>query len=227
MASETLVGTSVAARVNLLPPEIAEHRKVQQVYVGLAAAALGAAAVVGMLVMVQAGKVSDAKSDLAVAHTEQAKLQQRFDSLQYVRTLNAKVDAHKALVVEAMGQEVRWSGYLNDLGLRIPANVWVTKFHAVQNLDGAAATTTAAGGPSLVPAGIGEVTVSGKAFEHTDVAAWLDTLARQKGYSNAYFSKSEVDTGIKQRQIINFETSVTLTPQALSKRFVAKPAGSK
>ena len=69
------------------------------------------------------------------------------------------------------------------------------------------------------------MTVDGVAFTHDDVAVWLDSLAKQKGYVNPYFSKS-AEEFIGPRKVAKFTTTVALTPDVLSGRYAKKPAGS-
>ncbi|MGH8880358.1 MAG: hypothetical protein ACRD0P_23890, partial [Stackebrandtia sp.] len=69
----------------------------------------------------------------------------------------------------------------------------------------------------------------GKAYTHRDVAAWLDMLAKQKGYAQPYFTSSakelsEAD-GDDSAEPVTFSSQVTITDDALSGRYTDK-AGS-
>jgi Tfp pilus assembly protein PilN len=119
------------------------------------------------------------------------------------------------MLTEAMGQEVRYSGFLSDLSLSVPENVWLKSLTFTQ------APTTASVG-STEP-GVGTVTVSGVGFSHDDVAVWLESLAGQKGYTNPYFSSS-TETLIGSRTVVDFESTATLTSEALSREYTT-PAG--
>ena len=55
--------------------------------------------------------------------------------------------------------------------------------------------------------GIGTVTFSGVGFNHDDVAVWLESLAKQKGYANPYFSTS-TEALIGTRTTVNFASTV-------------------
>ncbi|HVF19314.1 MAG TPA: PilN domain-containing protein [Mycobacteriales bacterium] len=210
MASHTTTTTTTTvARVNLLPPEIAEAQRARKIQAGLAAAVIGAVAVVGVLYLVEASKLKDAESDLVVAQQRGAALQTERAQLQSVADTYAAVAAKEALLRSALTQDVAWSGYLNDLMLTIPDNVWLTSM---------AATVGGAGSvlPGSPPA-IGTVTFAGMAFDHDDVATWLEVLSRQKGFSNAYFTSSS-KSSIGTRDLYGFASSVTLNEAALSNR---------
>ena len=98
------------------------------------------------------------------------------------RVVYAQVEAAEAQLAQAMGQEVRWSYFLNDLSLGMPGKVWLTSMTVTQNVDsrGCGCGPGATRRHSSTP-GIGTVTFEGKGYKHNDVAAWLDALAKQKG----------------------------------------------
>ncbi len=67
------------------------------------------------------------------------------------------------------------------------------------------------------------MTFTGVGFAHDDVAVWLESLAKQKGYANPYFANS-TEALIGTRKVVNFTSTTTLTSAALSGRYTA-PAG--
>jgi hypothetical protein len=85
------------------------------------------------------------------------------------------------------------------------------------------AGTAAPSGQSVLDPGLGTVTFDGKGFEHDDVASWLESLAKEKGYSNPYFSISELvtegDLTAGGRKLVHFTSTANLTPAALSNRY--------
>jgi Tfp pilus assembly protein PilN len=217
-----VVGTSGVRlpRVNLLPPEIHEAARFRRFQLAMVGAGVAAVAVVGALAYMAHSDVSKAKSQVAAAQAEQANLQKQQASLQYVADIRSQVDAKKAMLVQAMSPEIRWSYYLNDLSLRIPDHVWLTNLTATETGATAAPSTSTAAAPALAQAGIGTVTFGGVAFSHDDVATWLDTLAKEKGFANAYFSNSSKSL-IGSRSVVDFTSSVTVTSAALSGRYTA------
>ena len=54
------------------------------------------------------------------------------------------------------------------------------------------------------------------------MAAWLNSLAKQKGYTQPYFSDSTVDPLGTNDQAVKFTSQVTVTEDALSKRYTEK-----
>ena len=77
---------------------------------------------------------------------------------------------------------------------------------------------------NYIDAGLGTVNFEGTALKHNDVATWLDSLAKQKGYDQPYFTDSTEEL-LGDTVIVKFKSQVTLTEDALSKRYVQK-AGS-
>lgn len=204
-------------RVNLLPPEIAERATLRKAQLAMAGCGLAAVAVVGVMTMNASAKVNDANEAKAEAAAASVRLDKELDSLQNVRDIYARVDAANATLASAMSTEVLWSSYLHDLTLTIPENVWLTSMSVSVNAPavptGKPKPGSATSGPVLDP-GIGTVTIAGTAFSHDDVAAWLESLAKQKGYANPYFTQS-VEALIGERKVVNFTSTVNLTPAAL------------
>lgn len=206
-------GTVVLPRVNLLPPEIAEQARFRRVQGGLGLAVVAAVGVVGLLYTGAAGSVSDAQNTLDTANSQQAALARQTAQYHDVTSVYARTAAAQQMLVQAMGPEVRYSRFLNDLSLSIPEHVWLTDVTFNQQVAAAAAAGTAPAG------GLGTVTLNGVAYDHDDVAVWLESLATQKGYANPSLQNA-TESLIGSRRVVNWSTTVTLTPDALSGRYV-------
>ena len=212
-----LVGTGqpTLPRVNLLPPEIAQKRAFRRVQMCMGGAVLGSVAVVGLLYLSAAHGVTSAQSDLDAARTQQATLQQQVSSYAGVTAIYNAADAAQAQLTVAMGDEVRYSQLLNDLSLAIPGNVWLNNVSFTQGgPPGALPATPSATG--VAP--IGTATFQGVAFSHDDVASWLEAMGRLKTYANPYFSSS-TEALIGSRPVVNFSSTVDVTPAAQSHRY--------
>ena len=204
-------------RVNLLPPEILEAARFRRFQLAMVAAGVAAVAVVGGLYYNAHQGVSHAKADLASAQSTQSSLENQKSQLQAVQDVYDQVAAKKAMLAQAMGPEIRWSYYPTDLALKVPDHVWLTGVTATETIAGPS-TAAAPAATSVLPAGIGTVSFQGTAFSHDDVATWLDALAKERGYSNAYFTNS-TKAQLGPRDVVNFQSSVTLTSAALSGRY--------
>jgi Tfp pilus assembly protein PilN len=211
-------GVPVMPRVNLMPPEIAEAARFRRLQLAMGGAVVAAFGIVAALYMQAHSGVADAQQQLDAANAQHATLQTQLNSLQSVQNVYSEVAARQAMLTEAMGDEIRWSTYLNDMSLRVPDNVWVTNVTATELTGGPTATTTA------TTSGIGNVAFTGVAFSHDDVATWLESLAKEKGYVDPYFTNS-TEAKIGDRTVVNFTSSVDLSDAAKSGRYT-KPAGS-
>ena len=218
--------TQLAAlpRVNLLPPEVAESRRLRKVQTGLAGGVALAVVVSGALALAASNQVSAAQDDLDASKAKSTQLNAEAARYADVPRVYAEVSAAEAQLSQAMGREVRWSYFLNDLSLRTPSKVWLTSMSVTETVDSSAAvvapgTTTAYGDP-----GIGTVTFAGKGYQHNDVASWLRALGQQKGLANPYFSQS-IKEKIDSQDSVTFTSQATITEDALSGRYTGK-AGS-
>jgi Tfp pilus assembly protein PilN len=215
-----LVGTSVGSlpRVNLLPPEIAEKAAFRKVQMGLGCAVLAAIGIVGLLYASASSSVSSAQQSLDSETAKTTSLQAQSAKYRDVTATYSAAAAAQAQLTTALGDEVRYSQLLNDLSLSVPSTVWLKSLAFTQTAAAATAPATTA-----APAGIGTVTVAGVGFTHDDLAVWLESLAALKTYSNPYFSTSS-ELLLGSRKVVNFSSTATVTPAALSGRYT-KPVG--
>ena len=228
MTVTTFATTTTApttAKVNLLPPEIHEERVVRRAKLGLVLGLVGCAAVVGVLYTGAHHSVTAAQSDLDTANQQKTALQADVARLNNVSQVYGQVAAREAMLTQLMGDEVQWSHYMNDLSLTVPSNVWLTSVVIGQTGASTAARTPATGASqSIFDAGIGSITFNGVALSHDDVAVWLESLAKERGYANPYFTSS-TEAELYNHTVYNFTSSVNVTPDAYSGRYT-KPAGS-
>lgn len=230
-ASTVASGHVVLPRVNLLPPEIAEQARFRRVQGGLGVTLVLALGAVGVLYAGASGSASDAQTRLDSASAERAGLVSQTAKYRDVTSVYARRAAGQQMLVQAMGAEVRYSRYLNDLTVTIPDGVWITNATFTQAADGAgaaaatagaaapaASAATTAGTASTAATAIGTVTLTGVAYEHDDVATWLESLGRQKGYATASLSSS-AEVLLGTRKVVNWSMTVTLTTDALSRRY--------
>ena len=131
----------------------------------------------------------------------------------------------------AMGNEVRWSFFLNDLALTMPSGV---------SLDTLAVTSPAPGAPTQATApssagastaadptsgrrrpGLGTMNVSAKAFTYNSVANWLDSLAKLPTIADPYVGSISAGTE-EGTKIVTFSSTGNVTAEALSKRYQAR-----
>jgi Tfp pilus assembly protein PilN len=200
----------VLPSVNLLPPELAEQARLRRLKVVLAG---GLVATVGVVGALYAGAVSDvagATAEVAAVTERSSDLQRETRALGHVDEVYRSAEQAEARLAAAMGQEVRFSQFLDDLSKDVPEHVWLTDITFTQT-----APDAADGGP-----GIGTVTFTGVGFRHDDVAAWLESLAEQKGFADPYVTDSTAGL-IGGRKTVSFTSSVTLTADALSGRYTA------
>jgi len=217
----TLLRQDFLPHVNLLPPEIAARVRFRKVQCGLGMAVVAAVAAVGLLVVSAGSSVADAEEQVQAAGTEQTRLQAEARPFAEVGAVYARAAAAEQMLVQAMGQEVRYSRFLNDLSLTVPPEVWITNASFAQ--DGgtaAAAAGPAVAGTTSTPAGLGTITLTGIAFDHDDVALWLEVLAKQRGFA-APFLQSSTEALLGTKKTVNWTTSIVLSPDALSNAYPA------
>jgi Tfp pilus assembly protein PilN len=250
MAAETrLVGGGLASlpRVNLLPPEIAERAQLRKIQGGLAGVVVLAVAAMGFLYVGATDSVGTAQDRVEAASAEQRTLQAQKADLANVTAVFQQAATAQALLTQAMGSEIRFSRFLSDMSLSMPDNVWIVNAAYTQTgavaaaqaapVAAAAPGTTAQTPASTTPAGtaaaaapavgavgaVGTLVVSGVAYNHNDVATWLESLAKSAGLESPTLQASTRGL-IGTRSVVTWSTTVNLSAKALSGRYTT-PAG--
>lgn len=225
-------------RVNLMPEVIAAEARVRQakgVLVGAAACSLLA---VGGLYLLATNDVNAAQERVDVATAQSLVLQQELAKYADVPKVQAEVALAQQQAYMAMGGEVRFSFLLNNLALTIPRNTSLTSFNAVINGLPPEATAVDQQGEVVAESetdvlsvlgnsGIGTIEYKGEARRYADVAAFLDSLAKQKTLLDPFpgtVQTAEAE-GEATAKGVTFDSKVTITAKALSNRYDPK-AGS-
>jgi Tfp pilus assembly protein PilN len=199
-------------RVNLLPIEIIEGRRFRRTQ-GL----LGAT-VVGVLVLAGAGTyvaqrgVAAADEQLVAAQARVSTQQAEKARFASVPKVIAEVDAANTARVLALGADVLWYRYLNDLDGARPNGVKLSGMTLALS-----AGPAAAGADPLTQAGIGTVTLEGTATRYGQVASWLEELNKITGLGS-----SSLTNAAKDEDVVTFSSGVVLTADALSGRYLKK-----
>jgi Tfp pilus assembly protein PilN len=208
-----------APRVNLLPPEITAQRAVRRLAAMLAGAVVLCAVGVGGGYAYAGLGEGKAQSDLASAQSVQTSLQRQQRSLLPAQQAQNQIQAAEAALTAAMGSEVLWSRYMDDLRLRRPEGV---RFSSVKLDPTTAAGSTGSAASSgststAAPGAIATLTLSGKAATQPDVASLLDQLAQIKGFAAVYLTSTDRDSGAAN--VVTFTATASVTPDALSHRY--------
>ena len=217
VTSEELLGSGAAVlpRVNLLPPEILVRRFVRRVQYGLAGAGVTSVALLGLLYVGAVSNANDAEAELRKETATGQAVQAEQAKYADVDAVYARAEAAEVMLTQAMGEEVRYSSHLQQLARTVPDRVWLKNVAFKQ--------TPPAAVPGDTTPGIGSVTFTGVGYEHDDVATWLETIAKHKGYAKPYLTSS-TEALIGERVTVDFVTNVVLTPDSLSRRYTT-PAG--
>ena len=207
-----------------MPPEIAEAARFRQIQATLGIAVALTLVVVGLLYVHAHSKVASAQREVDQATQQQSILQSQLAGLASVQQTFTQVAARQSMLAQAMGSEVRWSGVLNDLSLRMPSNVWLTSLSVTETPPAVAAPTGpqtlgAAAPVATAPVPIGSITFVGVGLEHDDVATWLDAMARYTKFLDPIFTQS-TEALIGTKSTVNFGSTASIDSLALSNRYV-------
>jgi hypothetical protein len=205
-------------RVNLLPIEIIEARRFRQTKIMLAATVLGAVLVASAGVLWAQQGVNAANDELAASEFRVTSLQREQTRYAAVPLVAAQLDAANAARTRAMGADVLWYRYLNDVRDAQPANV---------KLDSLTLTLTSAatgvGADVLTAPGIGTIQTAGTAAQYSQVSAWLEALNKLNGTSSSALSNAaKAADAADPTKAVTFAVGAVITSDALSHRYDKK-----
>jgi Tfp pilus assembly protein PilN len=227
----TSAEVTILASVNLLPSTYAKRAAVKKAKFFAAMAVLAALLISLFAWLVANQKEAAAQEALDAATAERALLQAEAAKYSDVPKVFATVAAAEDQLTLAMGNEVRWSFFLNDLALTMPSGVSLDTLQVTSPAPGAptqavapsaaSATAAASGSSGAGIPGIGTMTVSAKAFTYNTVANWLDSLAKLPTLSDPYVGSISAGTE-EGTDIVTYSSTATVTSEALSQRYTGE-----
>ena len=183
-------------QVNLLPTEVREGQKSRR---ALAAVILAVGAAVFLLLFIytlQTARLANANHKLADQQAKNQGLQTQIDSLQQFAQLKAEVALRQTLTLQALQNQVRWSGVLRDISMVIPNQMWLTGMNA-----------------QVSETLVGTIQFQGMAADNPTIALWLSRLVRVTGWENSWLSSAQKvtqDPNNPGASKVQFQTSVDL-----------------
>jgi hypothetical protein len=210
-------------KVNLLPPEIVEGRRLARLKRVLGGVlVVVAAGCAGVVVWAQAG-VSSAQDEVDAAQARTATLQAKQAKYAEVPRVTGLIDTATTARQTAMGQDVLWYGFLSELSMTTPKGVSLVSLEVT--LDDSAEPSGPPNDP-LTPTGIGHVSFSGKATQFPDIAGWLDAVDGLDGLDGSTLqTATRGDAQAAQTTAgapITFTSTVQVTSKALTHRYDRK-----
>jgi Tfp pilus assembly protein PilN len=206
---QTATRLTTLPRVNLLPPEIGERKRLQQMQVGVVATVLVAVAAVVFLDMQGAHNVNAAKQRVTAATSDNARLTHQLATYRDVKTTAAELAASEATLAQATSTQIRWSSYLADFSEVLPKTTWLTNMTMTEQLAPGSLT-----GPAQAAGNVGTLSFQGVALKYGNLAEWLDSLQPVDGLADVYFSTA-TEQYIGTTKTVTFAGSANLSADAL------------
>lgn len=202
-------------RINLLPPEVGERQRLRRRTFLTIAIGVVLLALVGGFYFLQVVRLSGVEEDIQAQEATNAGLRAQIAELQDIAALEQEIEATRSLLATLLQDRILWSGVLRDISLVIPGEVWLDGLNAQSG--GGATAEGAEAAPITTEGLVGQISFSGFAFDHRDVALWLSRLEDVRGFINPWLSSS-TKTDVGTAEVVQFSSSVDLSDQALARR---------
>jgi Tfp pilus assembly protein PilN len=199
-------------QVNLLPAEVKQRQRTRRATGLIVSGAVAVVALLFLLFVMQSARLGKANDQLEAQQSANASLQSQIADLQQYADLKSQVSDKKALVAEALQDEVLWSGALRDVSMVIPGNMWLV------SMTGTVTATTGsqpAPGTAATPGSglVGNIQFTGTSLSQPTIAEWLKRLNKVDGWVNPWISQSTKGT-TGNETTFQFSGSVDLSARA-------------
>lgn len=205
-------------RINLLPPEVEQKRRVRRQSGFLALGFVAFIVLLGAIWFVRQSTLNQERETLAALEAQQQELQTKVDALQEFAQLEQTVTQKRATLAAAMINDVAWSRLLVELSMVIPGDSWLTAFSGTAATQ--APTPGAAPAPGTAAPNLGTLTFTAVTFDFPGVAKWITRLQQEmnKSLQNVWVptaSKAE----LAGRDVVNYSSTADLSQGAASGRY--------
>ncbi|HNE88093.1 MAG: PilN domain-containing protein [Candidatus Nanopelagicales bacterium] len=201
---------------DLIPPAILLRRQVQRSKRMVLFALLAVVALLAGLFVIGRVQLASATAELATAQQRLRDAEAEKAKYAEVPAVYAAVDAARAELAQAMGNEVQVARLVANLAAIMPPSVSLTQVSMIIGPEDEADTVAKATDEAVAPL-VGTVTFSGEAATFNDVSLWIETLRNNPDYQNVILTDvSRDDTN----GVYLFTNTAELTDQALSGRYV-------
>ena len=200
-------------RINLLPPEVLERQRTRRRTVMVFGTGLLVLVVLAGFYLVQVLTLAGVEEDIEIQQAANAELEAQIAELQDIAALEDEIERTRLVLAGLLQNRVLWSGVLRDISLVIPGEVWLNGITA--QLGVIAGQDPAA--PVTATGMVGQISFTGFAFDHRDVALWLSRLEDVRGFINPWLSTSS-KTQVGEQDAVTFTSSVDLSEQAVARR---------
>jgi hypothetical protein len=203
-------------RVNLLPPEILQTRRLTTVKHRLAGVFLLVVVLGAAGTLWAQNEVSQAEQALEETRSRTVALTSAKGQFAQVPLVLAEVGAATTAREQALAQDVLWHKILDAVSIITPEEVSLTDIEVTLT-----AATPTAGADPLLPSGLGQIDFSGTAESFPAVATWLDAVADLPGVDGSSL-KTATRPSSGESTSLKFTTSVVVIGTALSHRYDRK-----
>jgi Tfp pilus assembly protein PilN len=202
--------------INLLPPEIAQKRRVRRQAFLLVLLGIVYLVLLISVWLVRNLEVGRQDDRLREAQAQSATLQTQVNALQEFANLEKTVKDRQAVLATVMQGDVAWSRLLIELSMIIPGDSWLTSFIGTAGQQ--AAQQQQPQQPPGATAALGTLNFGSNTFDFPGVAKWISRLQELKSLQNIWVPTA-TKSAIAGRDVITFTSTADLSGEAASNRF--------
>ncbi len=206
-------------RVNLLPPEVAQAAKARSLHRGLSLLVVAVMVLIGAGYGLASVQASSAQQGLDAANQRTVQLLAQQKKYIEVRKINSDLALTTAARQVGSSTEINWQSYLESIQSSLPSGTTIVTFNAS---TGSPLVEFAQPTVPLQGERIAELSFDATTHSLPDVPAWLNALAKLKGFVDASPSGVTLTDGVYTAKVV-----MHINEQALANRFASDAVKSK
>lgn len=208
-------------RIDLLPAAyVARKRERRTIALTLMGGMLVLLLLFGWWVFIRMS-ISDEKSRLEAAETQNSQLQAQIDELQEYALLQAEVEAKRFALTRVMTGDIRWPAILTEIAMAVPNEVQLQSINgSTVTAEGGAPVGTETAAVRIDPATPqGRLQFTGESRTMPGVARWLSRLGTVEAFTATWLNSATGNMEGEQLTSVTFDSTLELGEPALSNRF--------
>ncbi|WP_380256245.1 PilN domain-containing protein [Kineococcus sp. GCM10028916] len=199
-------------RVNLLPTEFADSRRIRRIRFMLGAGLVVVLGACGAAAVISGQHVDAAQSALSAEQARTTSLQAEQNTYAEVPEVQTALATAQRVKKTIQANDVAWYSYLDKVASDTPDGVALTTVSFGLADTSTSGTDTTSSNP-LAVTGVGTGTFTGQATSLNLVSDWLDQMAEVPGFAGVTLSNNAQDP---VSGVMTFNATVALTADALT-----------
>lgn len=193
--------------ISLLPREIKEKEQRKRFVFNIIMIIVLTLFTYGGAYLILSSAINDVNMQIEKIQTKRETMEEGITRLEPYREFQKKIASYESILEESVGDMPRWELVMRDVSGTIPGEVWLLDFY--MTYEGG---VEADNNENEEDGNVGELNMTGYAYEHDDVAIWLGRLNNNPELRDVNLEYS-IMTEREGREVVEFYVTAGVVPR--------------